>query len=250
MWNADEARVFAGYLSPQAGADQDRVVDAVLQAGERVRQARHQLTEEVEKTSIGHVRGFLAAEVCDRLDQYLRERTEIVVERVEASEGRWQIDLIDNAYLPLAETVAHDPFSVLCLSTHFISAMAEISGFSRRTITTRRWVNRYAAGDSITPHDDTTGDYQIMICVDAPPVQYGGELQFEDGTSADLQRGDLLIMRHAGLVHWTTPLAEDTPGERATATCRYYVEDGRLPRSKVYAHSLAGPKTNPLSQGD
>ncbi|WP_240137662.1 2OG-Fe(II) oxygenase [Streptomyces sp. MUM 178J] len=243
MWTSDEAQTFADYLCKEDSAARWRIATEVLAAGDRIRDAREGLATQVAETSIGHLKGFLPKGICADLDLFLRERTTIVTERVEAAEGKWQIDLIDNEYLPLAETAAKDPFSALCLAPGFIAGIAEIASFAENTITTRRWVNRYGAGDSIAPHDDTTGDYQIMICVAAPPAEYGGALVFEDGTEADLQQGDLLVMKHAELVHWTTPLAADTPGERATATCRYYVEGGRLPRSRVLAHSVAGPKT-------
>jgi hypothetical protein len=243
MWNNEVAQEFVARFGVEDHAASETLAAEVAAAGARLSSAAPALAAEVRETSIGHVRGLFSPELCDALNDELKHRTEVVVERVETDEGRWQIDLIDNAYLPIAATVPADPFSVLCLDPEFFQAIGEISAFTEPVITTRRWVNRYGPGDSITPHDDTTGDFQIMICLEAPPTEFGGTLVFENGVSADLQRGDLLIMRHAGLVHWTTVLADNVPCQRATATCRYYVEGGRLPRSKVMAHTLAGPVT-------
>ncbi|MGC5329161.1 2OG-Fe(II) oxygenase [Micromonospora sp. DT62] len=243
MWRQDDLDSFASQLYPDDEVAQARAREELLSAAASLRDAQDELRRSIAETSIACLRGFLGDQVCEDLDRHLREQTPIVIEKVHAEQGRWQIDLIDNEYIPIAETKAGDPFSVLCLSPGFIAAIAEMSGFGETVVTTRRWVNRYGAGDSITPHDDTTGDFQVMICTTAPPGEYGGALVFENGTEATLQRGDLLVMRHADLVHWTTPLRDDVPSPRATATCRYYVEGGRLPRSRVYDHSLVGPKT-------
>lgn len=246
MWTADDCASIRSLLpavQPPAGAS---VEDHLRQVGQRLSAEREAIADAVRRTSIMHVRALFADWFCTALDDRLRAAAWVVSERVETADGSWTIDLVDNSYAPLGETVVRDPFTALCLAPEFVGAVGELSGYADQTvITSRRWVNRYGPGDAIAPHEDTTGDFQIMICLEAPPPRHGGRLVLANGASADLQRGDLLVMAHASVVHWTTPLDQHAPQERATATCRYYVEGGRLPRSTVLAHTEAGPRARP-----
>jgi hypothetical protein len=246
MWTADDTREIAKLVEPDR-ADGETPFAALLGGiQDRIIDERERIADDIARTSIAQVRGLFPAKLCGRMDDQLRAASWIVSERVETDDGSWTIDLIDNAYSAIAAVIARDAFSALCLARDFITEIAELSGYGgQEVVTTRRWVNRYQAGDAIAPHEDTTGDFQLMICLDAPPTQFGGRLVLANGAAADLQRGDLLVMKHAAVVHWTTPLAEDTPTPRATATCRYYVRDGRLPHSKMLPHTAAGPRTQP-----
>jgi hypothetical protein len=240
MWTMHDVRSVSELLAELAPKE---VAEHLDEARERIGRARDRIADDVARTSIAQLPAAFPVPLCVALDAMLRSAPWVVSERVETPEGNWTIDLIDNSYQPLAEVAVHDPFSALCLTDEFIATIAELSGYGdRQVITTRRWVNRYGPDDGIAPHEDTTGDFQIMICLSAPPPSFGGRLVLANGATADLQQGDLLVMTHADVLHWTTPLAADTPHHRATATCRYYVEGGRLPRSKVLPHTEAGPR--------
>ncbi len=243
MWSVSEARQTADMLSLPSPETYQEVTTAILDAGERIREENGTVRDAVQGSSIGYMGGVFSAGLCTLLNEHLLHWSDIVTEQVDTPEGTWRIDLIDNSYEPIERVTPRDPFSLLCLSRPFISFIADITGYTDPVITTRRWINRYGPGDGIAPHDDTTGDFQIMICLDAPPASYGGTLILENGAEANLQVGDLLVMRHAGVIHWTTPLAPTTPRDRATATCRYYVANGRLPKSKLLPHSHSGPRT-------
>jgi hypothetical protein len=243
MWSVNEARSTADMLGLPGPEAREEVITAILDAGQRIQEENGTVRDAVQDSSIGYMGGVFSAGLCALLNEHLLNWSEIVTEQVATSEGSWRIDLIDNSYEPIEQVTPRDPFSLLCLSEPFIAFIADITGYTNPVITTRRWVNRYGPGDGIAPHDDTTGDFQIMICLDAPPASYGGTLILENGAEANLQVGDLLVMRHAGVVHWTTPLASTTPRDRATATCRYYVANGRLPKSKLLPHSQVGPHT-------
>jgi hypothetical protein len=247
MWADDDVRTVCDLLTHAGCSDGERVASAGLRhAAARLDADQPRIVDDVELSSIGHVPAAFPADLCAALDTALRGASWIVSERVETAEGRWTIDLIDNSYQPLGRTTVADAFSALCLATGFIEAVAVMAGYGdQEVVTTRRWVNRYGPDDGIAPHEDTTGDFQIMICLDAPPPSYGGTLVLANDATADLQRGDLLIMAHADVRHWTTPLSADTPTPRATATCRYYVADGRLPHSRVLPHTTAGPRARP-----
>ncbi|MCU1496875.1 MAG: hypothetical protein JWM47_828 [Acidimicrobiales bacterium] len=174
------------------------------------------------------------------------ERAASERERVETEDGSWTIELIDNSYGSLILDEGADPFSALVLGEDFLAAIGELVGADPDSVfTTRRWVNTYGPGDFITPHVDTTGDFSVILCLEAPPPKSGGELTFGNGTTMALDIGDLVVMTHADEVaHWTTPLAPtpETPvPRRRTAVCRYYVRGGREPRSRIGQHTLSGP---------
>ncbi|MER6738964.1 hypothetical protein [Streptomyces puniciscabiei] len=243
MWNNDIANTFAANLAPDNAGRQEEVAREVCDAGQRLRAQLPELTRLVTRDTIAHVPALFSPETMSQLDEHLSALPGLVTERVETKEGAWSIDLLDNTYTPFADTEAQEPFSVLSLATELVEAIASVTGFTSPVVTTRRWVNRYGIGDSIAPHDDTTGDFQIMICLTAPHADCGGELVLANGVSVVLAAGDLLIMKHADVVHWTTPILPTALAHRATATCRYHVDGGRMPRSKVLPHTQQGPRS-------
>ncbi|WEH12240.1 hypothetical protein [Streptomyces sp. VNUA24] len=249
MWTSREMENCASFLTGRDSQDWRRVITSLERTAGLLADQAETIRRDVDTTSVAHVENAFPRWLCDIVDTGLRDDPRIVTERVDTPNGRWSIDLIDNSYQPIGESDADDPFSVLCLSPAFTTFLADATGFTEKVVTTRRWVNRYAEGDAIAPHDDTTGDFQVMICLSAPPSEFGGTLVLENGTEVDLQQGSVLVMQHAGLVHWTTPIASGAPRPRATATCRYYVENGRLPHSKVLPHTVAGPRTGVRSGG-
>lgn len=248
----DEPRLVAAELLEYVAAARPRSVGATRPSlahpcQQRLRVEQVRLRAEVSSASSAVLKGFLtpfeSRQLADALTALPTEH-----ERVETADGSWTIELIDNSYQDIDATPIRDPFSALTLSRPFLESLCAIVGVeSDAVFTTRRWVNYYLLGDHITEHVDTTGDFSVLLCLEAPSMENGGALVHESGLTFHLAPGDLVVMSHADEVsHWTTALVgtDSTPApRRVTAVCRYYIRGGREPRSRLGAHTLRGPVT-------
>lgn len=91
------------------------------------------------------------------------------------------------------------------------------------------WTSVYTIGQYIDRHKDRAGSIQIIICLQAPGHECGGELllHLDEGTNRiDLQPGDAVIFKATSIEHSTTPLvatASDPQPKRVVAVGRYYM---------------------------
>ncbi len=71
------------------------------------------------------------------------------------------------------------------------------------------WISRYVDGEFINEHVDKAGDLQMILCLQAPPREHGGELRLEHGTERarfTLAPGDAVFFSATTVRHSTTPL--------------------------------------------
>jgi len=154
-----------------------------------------------------------------------------------AKGGDWTVHMIDETLSSFHVDTGSEPLSQLQLCYSMISLICKIAGVLPSDImTTKRWINRYRSGEYITPHKDTTGDFQSVLCLAAPPSECGGYIETENGHQILLQPGDMLISHASEVRHWTTPLRPTSLNPqpvRVTAVCRFYVFGGKDPLSAV-----------------
>lgn len=182
-----------------------------------------------------HIPAFLTSQDAIELYHLLafdnRAPTEIASKRG----GRWMIAMLDDTLRPFQPDSGDDPFSSLMLSAEVTDFLCSISGIpSASLLTTKQWLNRYSTGQFINAHKDTTGDYQAVLCLVAPPPENGGALVLDGIGSVHLNSGDLLLFRAAEILHWTLPLHPTealTDPVRITGIFRVYVKGGREPGS-------------------
>jgi hypothetical protein len=91
------------------------------------------------------------------------------------------------------------------------------------------WTSVYELGQYISAHTDGSGDAQIIVCLQAPAQENGGQIcvRLTGGEqNLHLTPGDAVIFKASALRHYTTPLTaskhEPTP-KRVVAVGRYSV---------------------------
>lgn len=95
-----------------------------------------------------------------------------------------------------------------------------------RVASLRCWTSIYEIGQYINEHKDGKGDLQIIICLQAPRQNAGGQLCIDlaDGThKISLAPGDAVFFKATDLQHYTTPLVAtgDEICRRVVAIARY-----------------------------
>lgn len=151
--------------------------------------------------------------------------------------AQWALHMLDDGLEPFQTDTGDDLFSRTLLSAEVVDVLCTIAGVSEKDLlTTKRWINRYLNGQFITPHVDTTGDFQALLCLAAPPPGHGGELQIGCHAQIVLAPGDLLLFAASSVQHRTFPLlsSEQIPEPmRLTGVCRFYLREGIRPDSRV-----------------
>jgi hypothetical protein len=166
---------------------------------------------------------------------------EIRTSKVGAS---WSLQMLDDSLAPFAVNSGGDLFSAILLYEPVSELLCAIAGTTtQRLLTTKRWVNCYREGQFITPHVDTTGDFQAVLCLSAPPPNHGGEILMGVDRRITLVPGDLLLFAASSIEHSTLPVRASPSAPdpvRVTGVCRYYRLDGRRPDSKVALYDDGG----------
>jgi alkylated DNA repair dioxygenase AlkB len=106
-----------------------------------------------------------------------------------------------------------EPCDGLALNPSFYDQCHAISGLGPfDPAQTQVWINRYQPGDWIPPHEDKSGDVQVLVCLEAPPAgETGGVLHVLD-QPYPLATGDVVLFRASGLEHRMTQIEGDTRG--------------------------------------
>jgi hypothetical protein len=183
------------------------------------------------------IRGFIQPDLAYAICHSIRY-DEFEHQHIDAKKGgSWSICMLDDTLSPFRYDNGDDPFSILMMNKPFVSAICSIVGTgSENLLTTKRWVNFYRIGQYITPHKDTTGDFQVVLCLDAPPLMNGGNVVLENIANIGLNSGDLLLFKASEILHWTQPLTAtlNSPEPvRITGICRFYLIGGKEPHSAV-----------------
>lgn len=210
-----------------------RAADLLAAAAGSLTRRMHALAEAYRRDRCVVVDGFIppgaARAILDALPFASTKRQDIQA----AAGGNWSVFMLDESLGPFAADAGDDAFSILMLSTRVVAAICDVVGKAPgQLLATKRWINRYQPGEYITPHKDTTGDFQAVVCLEAPPPGHGGELGFETGAPCALRTGDLLLFAASAIRHWTAPLvASPAVPEpvRYTGICRFYVVGGNNP---------------------
>jgi hypothetical protein len=151
--------------------------------------------------------------------------------------GDWSVYMLDESLRAFSNTQKSDAFSTLILSEPLVRLLCYIAGSKiENLLTTKRWINYYKLGEYITAHKDTTGDFQAVLCLTAPPKINGGQLIIENIAELTLNTGDLLFFRASSVRHWMLPLKRTkklSDPIRVTTICRFYEIGGKDPYSAV-----------------
>lgn len=183
------------------------------------------------------IKGFISPQITEAFCKTLLN-SNLPGQRIDAKKGgRWSLYELDYTLAPFMLDGGQDPFSVLLLSSPVVDAICRVVGVApNRLLTTKRWLNCYYEEEYIMPHKDTTGDFQALLCLTAPPAENGGQLVIQDTAEIVLATGDLLIFKPSSVKHWTLPLKKSAlvPNPtRITAVCRFYIQGGNEPDSAV-----------------
>lgn len=90
------------------------------------------------------------------------------------------------------------------------------------------WAQSYQPGERIAWHRDDSGAIQLLLCLEAPPAEYGGVfcMRFEKREiHLALKPGDAVLFRASAIPHSTTRLIARAPAPlppRVTAVARFY----------------------------
>jgi hypothetical protein len=182
--------------------------------------------------------GFIAQRAAETIGKLLlEENTQFNSIKASKYDAKWSISMLDETLNQFKPDTGEDFLSVIMLSSSVVNLICRIAGTSPdRLLTTKRWINRYYAGEFITPHIDNTGDFQTILCLSAPPASHGGQVILRDIGSFDLAAGDMLMFSASSIEHWTSPLQTptNTPDPiRLTGICRYYIIGGKEPNSRI-----------------
>ena len=116
------------------------------------------------------------------------------------------------------------PCDGLAVNAAFLAQVSAITGLGPfDQAQTQVWVNRYQPGEWVPPHQDRSGDCQLLICLEAPPEgAVGGVLHVED-QPVPLVAGDAVVFRASGLNHRMTPVEGDVRGPSGAARVVFVV---------------------------
>lgn len=117
-----------------------------------------------------------------------------------------------------------EPCDGLALNAAFYDQCQAITGAGPfDPAQTQVWINRYQPGDWIPPHEDKSGDVQVLVCLEAPPAgETGGVLHVED-QPYPLATGDVVLFRASGLNHRMTQIEGDARGASGAARVVFIV---------------------------
>jgi len=85
------------------------------------------------------------------------------------------------------------------------------------------WINVFSSGEFISAHRDASGDAQMLICVDAPLPELGGQLWVGNVTNTVVMTSrDIVIFQASKLEHGTTPIIAEDGECRVTLNVRVW----------------------------
>lgn len=89
------------------------------------------------------------------------------------------------------------------------------------------WAQSYQAGERIAWHRDSAGEIQLLLCIQSPGENAGGEFRLranETEIALRLEDGDALLFKASALPHSTTRIIGAATGapQRITAAARFF----------------------------